>query len=337
MAELPHPSHPTDLGSLEALLDDWPDAVFMYDSDREQFLFVNKAAEHLVGYRRNEIMKIRPGSFTHPDDVLEIPAMRSQAEQDGWVRRPWRIVHRDGTTVQTELTLTRRRIDGRMISQGIFRVTGDDLLAAAGVDASAAVRLKSIDRTSLAVVTLDREGMVTSWNAGATEHFRLTADETVGRPVLDLARSEEARASVESLMSQHVDRDEWVSRLTISPPDEEAYEALVTCSAIRADDGELTGFLMITAPLDGAARASTSRMRRALVQCAACGREVAGTMRRKYCSEKCRQWAYYHRHLDAQRARSRLRHERRREASDDDGEPAEQGPDADAGPGNRRT
>jgi hypothetical protein len=35
-------------------------------------------------------------------------------------------------------------------------------------------------------------------------------------------------------------------------------------------------------------------------------------MRRKYCSEKCRQWAYYHRHLDAQRARSRQRHERRR-------------------------
>ena len=182
----------------------------------------------------------------------------------------------------------------------------------APADASADERLKILDRTSLAVVTLDREGVVTSWNAGATEHFRLAAHETVGRQVLDLARSDEDRAYVESLMSPHVERDEWVSRLTIRPPDDEAYEALVTCSAIRSDDGELSGFLMITAPLDGTTRASAPRMRRARVQCAACGREVAGTMRRKYCSEKCRQWAYYHRHLDAQRERSRQRHERRR-------------------------
>ena len=41
-------------------------------------------------------------------------------------------------------------------------------------------------------------------------------------------------------------------------------------------------------------------------------------MRRKYCSEKCRQWAYYHRHIDAQRARSRERHDRRRLGPDDD-------------------
>jgi endogenous inhibitor of DNA gyrase (YacG/DUF329 family) len=92
---------------------------------------------------------------------------------------------------------------------------------------------------------------------------------------------------------------------------------MVTGSTIRGADGELAGFLFVSAPLEAATRASTQRMRRAKVQCAACGREVAGTMRRKYCSEKCRQWAYYHRHLDAQRARSRERHERRRSDTDD--------------------
>ena len=64
---------------------------------------------------------------------------------------------------------------------------------------------------------------------------------------------------------------------------------------------------------------SGMRMRRARVRCVACGRVVAGTMRRKYCSEKCRQWAYYHRHIDAQRARSRERHDRRRMEADGDG------------------
>ena len=323
MAELPHPSHPTELRALEQLLDDWPDAVFLYDADRNCFLFANSAAERLVGYSRDEILSLHPGVLSHPDDIPEITSLRVQAEQDGWVRRPWQLLRRDGEVMHTEMTLTRRRVDGRVISQGIFRAVGDGLLVGAQADTAADERLRMLDRTSLAVVTLDREGVVTSWNAGATEHYRLAAHEAVGRQVLDLARSEEDRAYVESLMSPHVDRDEWVSRLTIQPPDHEAYEALVTCSAIRSDDGELSGFLMITAPLEGSTRASAPRMRRARVQCAACGREVAGTMRRKYCSEKCRQWAYYHRHLDAQRDRSRHRQERRRGGSEEHGAPEE--------------
>jgi PAS domain S-box-containing protein len=312
MAELPHSSRATDLRSLEQLLDDWPDAVCFYDEDRDRFLFVNQAAERLVGYRRDEIMALQPKDLSHPDDAPDIPAVLAQADRDGWVRRAWRLLRKDGASVQAEMTLSRRVIDGRVISQWMLRVVGDGLLSGAPVDASAAERLKSLDRTRLAVVTLDREGVVTSWNAGATEHFRLAAHETIGRQVLDLTRNEEDRAYVESLMSPHVDRNEWVSRLTIHRPGDEAYEALVTCSAIRSDDGELSGFLMITAPLQASSRASAPRMRRARVQCASCGREVAGTMRRKYCSEKCRQWAYYHRHLDAQRERSRQRHERRR-------------------------
>ena len=220
MAEHPHPSHAPEIRSLEQLLDDWPDAVLLYDEDHERFLFVNRAAERLIGYRRDEIMALQPGALSHPDDAPEIPAVLAQAERDGWVRRPWRLLREDGATVQTELTFTRRVVDGRVISQGIFRVVGDGLLAGAAVDASAAERLKSIDRTSLAVVTLDREGVVTSWNAGATEHFRLAAHETVGRRVLDLARNEEDRAYVASLMRPHAERDEWISRLTIHPPDD---------------------------------------------------------------------------------------------------------------------
>jgi PAS domain S-box-containing protein len=321
MAELPHPSHSTDLDSLQQLIADWPDAVFMYDGDNERYFFANAAAERLVGYPREEILKLQPHDLSHPDDAREIPSVLAQAERDGWVRRPWRGLRKDGTVVHTEMTLTRRKIDGRVISQGIFRLVQSGSVTVMGGGAREDERLEMLDRTSLAVVTLDREGVVTSWNAGATERFQMTPDETLGRQVRDLARTDEDRADVESLMSPHEERDEWVSKLTIRRPGDE-YEALVTCSAIRSDDGELSGFLLITTPLDSTARVSSQRMRRARVQCAACGREVAGTMRRKYCSEKCRQWAYYHRHLDAQRERSRQRHERRRGDGDEDARPS---------------
>jgi PAS domain S-box-containing protein len=315
MAELPHHSHPTDLLSLEQFAEEWPDAMLMYDGDRERFLYANKAAARLLGYPYERIGQLRAEDISHPEDLSQIAEVRARADLDGWVRRPWRVVRQDGTVIQTELTVTRRRIDGSTISQAVFRVPESNHAGNGHTNGAGDERLQILDRTSLAVVTLDREGVVTSWNAAAAEHFQLDADQTVGKQVRELARSDEDRADVESLMSPHEHRDEWISRLTIRRPNDE-FEALVTCSAIRTDGGELSGFLLITAPLNGSQRATAPRMRRARVQCAACGREVAGTMRRKYCSEKCRQWAYYHRHLDAQRERSRQRHERRRTGAD---------------------
>src|SRR5215212_12183636 len=295
MAERSHTSPLVNFQSWDQLVAHWPDPVLVFDSDSRRYIVVN--------------------------DAREIPAVVAQAEREGAVRRPWRARCKDGSIVQTEMTLTRRRIDGRVVSQGIFRVLGDGLPSGQAADGGAEVRLEILERTSLAVVALDRDGVVTYWNQGAAERYGLAADDAIGRQVLDLAPTDADRASVESLMSHHEQHDEWTSRLTINPVEGDPFEALVTGSAIRTDDGEMNGFLFVTTPLDSSTRTSSPRMRRARVKCAACGREVTGTMRRKYCSEKCRQWAYYHRHLDAQRERSRQRHERRR--SDADGETTE--------------
>jgi len=324
MAERAHPSLLASLDSWEQLVESWPDPVLVFDSDSQRYLLANDAAVQLLGYSRQEILELLPRDLSHPDDAREIPAVVAEAERAGSVRRPWRALCKDGTVVWTEMTITRRRIDGRFVSQGIFRILpeappngkpDDDRPA----DIIAGEQFKILERTGLAVVTLSRDGVVTYWNGGAADIYGFTADESIGRQVLDLARTDEDRAYIESLMGQHEQRDEWISRFTVRPPQGDPFEALVSGSAIRTDDGELNGFLFVTAPIESPVKTTSTRMRRARVQCAACGREVAGTMRRKYCSEKCRQWAYYHRHLDAQRERSRQRHDRRRSEPDGGG------------------
>ena len=301
-----------ELHSLEQLVANWPDAVLVFDGDLRRYVIANAAAERLLGYTRDELLHKQPADLSHPDDAQEIPAVVAQVERDGSIRRSWRGLRKDGTVVETEMTLTRCRIDGRMLSQGIFRTADSALAPRATASGAPRDQLRLLEQTGLTVVALDRNGIVTYWNAAAAEVYGLEASEAIGKPVLDLARTDEVRAEVESLMNQHASHSEWVSKMTIRPRHASPIEAMVTGSIIRTDDGEFDGILFVTAPLDGAARPPSPRMRRAKVQCAACGREVAGTMRRKYCSEKCRQWAYYHRHLEAQRARSRERHERRR-------------------------
>jgi PAS domain S-box-containing protein len=292
--------------------------VLVYDGDIRQYVVVNAAAERLLGYTREEIFGLQPGDLSHPDDALEIPAVLAEVETNGSVRRPWRGRRKDGVIVDIEMTLTRPIIDGRYVSQGIFRVVDERLVTPASDAGLPVAQLKFLEHTGLTVVVLDPNGIVTYWNAAATEQYGYDATEAIGRPVLELAVTEEARSEVESLMSHHQTSDEWVSKMTIRPRRGAPFEAMVTGSAIRFEDGELGGFLFVSAPLELTADPTTQRMRRAKVQCAACGREVTGTMRRKYCSEKCRQWAYYHRHVEAQRARSRNRHVRRRADSEDD-------------------
>lgn len=312
----------------EQMADLWPDAVVVFDQLDRRYLYANDAAERLVGYRRDEILALRPGDLAHPDDAREIPELLEQAQRMGWVRRPWRVRRKDGNLVQTEMTLTPQRVEGRMLAHGVLRPLSVDptpvdptsetlpvainSLETETVNVRDTERLQVLEQTGLAVVMLDQTGIITYWNAGAAELYGWVSDEVVGRPVLDLAASDESKTDVQGLMGPPDGRDEWVTQFNIRPREGEAFPAMVTCSTIRGDDGELGGFLFVTAPLEATVRTTAPRMRRARVQCAACGREVAGTMRRKYCSEKCRQWAYYHRHLDAQRARSRQRHERQR-------------------------
>src|SRR5436190_3314319 len=120
MAERSHLSPLVSLQSWEQLVANWPDAVLVFDSDSQKYLVVNDAAVHLLGYSRQEILGLLPADISHPDDAREIPAVVAQVEREGSVRRPWRLRCKDGTIVVTEVTLARRQLDGRALSQATF-------------------------------------------------------------------------------------------------------------------------------------------------------------------------------------------------------------------------
>src|SRR3982751_4091138 len=105
MAERLRATELSDLHSIEQLVANWPDAVLVFDSDSQRYLIVNVAAERLLGYSREELLGLLPGDLSHPDDARQIPAIVAQVERDGSVRRPWRARCKDGSIVETEMTL----------------------------------------------------------------------------------------------------------------------------------------------------------------------------------------------------------------------------------------
>ena len=114
MVESTHPSPLVNLYSWEQLIVSWPDPLLVFDGDTQEYLHANDAAVRLLGYTRDEILKLHPHDISHPDDAEEIPSVIAEADRHGSVRRPWRALCKDGTVVLTEMTMMRRRIDGRL-------------------------------------------------------------------------------------------------------------------------------------------------------------------------------------------------------------------------------
>ena len=304
------------------LLEGWPDAVLVFDFGLRQYVYANDAAERLTGYRRDEIRELSPEDITAPDFTAEIPRVGAILERDGEHRGVWRIRRKDGTVVDAEVTLARHQIGERLVSHGLVRPVDEQAPVTADGEShtpdqdDAFTRAQLLERSQQAVVAYDAAGVVVDWNAAAEEMYGWPASEAIGRHVLTLSPEGPPRDEIASILSRLQRGELLAGQLPAYSRDGERIRRTATISPIRDDRGEITGYLSISVPANGVTTSGV-RMRRARVRCVACGREVAGTMRRKYCSEKCRQWAYYHRHIDAQRARSRERHDRRRANSGD--------------------
>jgi diguanylate cyclase (GGDEF)-like protein/PAS domain S-box-containing protein len=96
-----------------------------------------------------------------------------------------------------------------------------------------------------AIISVDREGRIATWNEGATRMFGLEEEHAVQTPLVDLFaldRRNEAAAHLESVaQGETVDRFETV----IQSPDGERIDVSLTFSPVPASDGRVAGTSVI--------------------------------------------------------------------------------------------
>ncbi len=85
----------------------------------------NRAFQELVGYTGEELSRMRPATIIHPDDVIDVVEEETVV---GSARTTFerRYIHRDGSVVQTQITLTAPRDEDFAIAvvEDITRRTG---------------------------------------------------------------------------------------------------------------------------------------------------------------------------------------------------------------------
>jgi PAS domain S-box-containing protein len=301
----------TDELFLAALINGLSEAVLVAEPGKPHYVYVNAATEALLGYTRNELLALGPRDISGPESLQALPEMALSLEQHGRWQGTWQLRRKDGQTIDILATASRQVHRGRVFYQGLARPLAERV--ADQREPRPAARL--LEATGQAVLAVDMDGILTFWNRAAESFYGRPADEALGRHILDLIppgpqRDEAARTVARIQAGETIAGETIVVR-----PDGAQFRALVTGSPIREEDGRQVGILGVAVRADAAMSTTPSveqqpgmRQRRALVHCASCGREVPGTARRRYCSEKCRQWAYYHRNIEAQRQRSRTRY-----------------------------
>ena len=97
-----------------------------------------------------------------------------------------------------------------------------------------------------AVIATDLEGRITYWNRSAQDLYGFSAEETMGRFVVDVIPSEAYRELAEQIMLQLRAGRSWSGEFEVRRKDGTTFPAMVTDTPVRDEQGNLVGIIGIS-------------------------------------------------------------------------------------------
>jgi PAS domain S-box-containing protein len=228
-------------------------AIYMLDPEGRVMTW-NEGAERNKGYKAAEVVGQNFSIFFLPEDVLAgLPALElAAAIRDGrFETEAWRL-RKDGTKFWALVTLTSiHGQDGTL--RGFAKVTRDmtaqkesrEALRSLN-DQLARYRIFVDNMLDYGIYTLDAEGRITSWEAGAQKQSGSAPQEVLGRHYSMFFSAADADAGLPQLCLDEAARtgrylsDYWA----ITPNGERVWSSGVL-NAVRDETGRLTGFIRV--------------------------------------------------------------------------------------------
>ncbi|HEV3229520.1 MAG TPA: EAL domain-containing protein [Solirubrobacteraceae bacterium] len=205
------------------------------------FLHLNSAWERCLGWTIQELLARPYLEFVHPDDLQATAVQAARLEQPGIevVEFENRYRHRDGSF--RWLAWNARTTSDADVIYAVARDVTDRRSREASLRTSEQFYRRIVESSDDAILSKDRHGVITTWNAGAERLYGYTSEEAVGRPVRiiiprdrhgedqDMLRAALGGDTVEHYETQRVTKD---GRLI---------DVSLTVSALTDETGEVIG------------------------------------------------------------------------------------------------
>lgn len=235
-------------------------AIFIMDK-KGTILTWNKGAERLKGYSADEIIGksfklfYTPDNLisNHPEHELEVAANEGRYEEEGWRLR------KDGRRFWANVIIT-KLFDEKNVFIGFSKITRDlterKYAEEKLRESEERFRMLVSNVEDYAIITIDSEGYIQTWNIGAEKIKGFTAEEIIGRsfklfyPKDDIESGKPDMELREARLHGRFEDEGWRVR-----KDGSRFWANVIITSLKNSSGIVTGFSKITRDLTTKRRA----------------------------------------------------------------------------------
>lgn len=226
--------------ALRCLFESAPDASYLMDL-AGRFVDGNRAAEKLIGYRREELIgkNFVDAGLLAPDQVPAALAMLKSlnaGESLGTVQL--QLQRRDGRELDVEVKTQLIQISGQMLILGSLQDITDRKQAEEGLRKLAAIVESSDD----AVVATDLEGVITSWNRGAETIYGYSAKEAIGQSIGLIIPAKYREELTDFITKAKADKSVQHYETVRRRKNETEIDVSLTISPIHDQEGKVCGF-----------------------------------------------------------------------------------------------
>jgi PAS domain S-box-containing protein len=230
------------------LFDSNPHPVWVYDLQTLAILDVNHSAVRNYGYSRAEFLSLTIKDIRPPEDVPAVLQSAAKTPPDIEKAGVWRHRKKDGTLMDVEITSHPLIYGGRDARLVVATDITDRKKAERALRQSEErFRLLVSEVTDYAILMLDPEGHIASWNAGAERIKGYRSEEIIGQhfsrfyPTEDVERGKPAYELKVAAERGRFEDEGWRVR-----KDGSRFWANVVITALRGGTGQLRGFGKVT-------------------------------------------------------------------------------------------